>query len=90
MAKRNELSLQENKIEMSQVDLFATRLTTHVQCSCYFSWRLDPYAQATDAFLQDCLTIDLIYEPTGYMDHFGPEWMQSIYQECTVYSNQAS
>jgi len=26
-------------------------------------------------------TIDLIYEPTGYV---GPEEMQSIYQECTV------
>jgi len=33
------------------------------------------------------LTIDLIYEPTGYMDHFGPEWMQSIYQKCIIYSS---
>ena len=34
-----------------QVDLFASRLTT--QCRHYFSWRPDPYAEATDAFLQD-------------------------------------
>ena len=27
------------------------RLTN--QCHCYFSWRPDPYAEATDAFLQD-------------------------------------
>ena len=37
MAKRNELSLQENKIEMSQVDLFATRLTTHVDSAAVIS-----------------------------------------------------
>ena len=34
-----------------QIDLFASRLTT--QCQRYFSWRPDPYAEATDAFLQD-------------------------------------
>jgi len=33
-----------------EIDLFATRLTT--QCPCYFSWRPDPYALSTDAFLQ--------------------------------------
>jgi hypothetical protein len=33
------------------VDLFASRLTS--QCHRYFSWRPDPYAEATDAFLQD-------------------------------------
>jgi len=30
------------------------------------------------------VTIDMIYEPTRYMDHFGPEQMWSIYKECTV------
>ena len=34
-----------------EVDLFASRLTS--QCRRYFSWRPDPYAEATDAFLQD-------------------------------------
>ena len=34
-----------------EVDLFASRLTR--QCPVYFSWRPDPYAAATDAFLQD-------------------------------------
>ena len=34
-----------------EVDLFASRLTA--QCPVYFSWRPDPYATATDAFLQD-------------------------------------
>ena len=34
-----------------EVDLFASRLTH--QCQAYFSWRPDPYALATDAFLQD-------------------------------------
>ncbi len=33
-----------------EVDLFASRLTT--QCLVLFSWRPDPYAAATDAFLQ--------------------------------------
>jgi len=33
------------------VDLFASRLST--QCPLYFSWRPDPFALATDAFLQD-------------------------------------
>ncbi|XP_065902413.1 uncharacterized protein [Dysidea avara] len=33
------------------MDLFASRLST--QCPHYFSWRPDPYALATDAFLQD-------------------------------------
>ena len=61
MAKRNELSLQENKIEMSQVDLFATRLTT--QCSRYFSWQPDPYAQATDTFIQDWSQVRGTLEP---------------------------
>ena len=34
-----------------EVDLFASILTN--QCQVYFSWRPDPYAAATDAFLQD-------------------------------------
>ena len=34
-----------------EVDLFASTLTA--QCPVYFSWRPDPYATATDAFLQD-------------------------------------
>ena len=34
-----------------EVDLFASRLTS--QCQVSFSWRPDPYAAATDAFLQD-------------------------------------
>ena len=34
-----------------EVDLFASRLTS--QCHRYFSWRPDPSAEATDAFLQD-------------------------------------
>ena len=33
-----------------EVDLFASRLTH--QCPRYFSWRPDPFAEATDAFLQ--------------------------------------
>ena len=33
------------------MDLFASRLST--QCPHYFSWRPDPYALVTDAFLQD-------------------------------------
>ena len=36
-----------------EVDLFASRLTH--QCQRYFSWRPDPFAEATDAFLQDWL-----------------------------------
>ena len=38
-----------------EVDLFASRLTN--QCRRYFSWRPDPYAEATDAFLQDWTSI---------------------------------
>ena len=38
-----------------EVDLFASRLTN--QCHRYFSWRPDPYAEATDAFLQDWTSI---------------------------------
>ena len=34
-----------------EVDLFASRLTK--QCPRYFSWRPDPFAEATDALLQD-------------------------------------
>ena len=34
-----------------EVDLFASRLTA--QCPAYFSWRPDPFAQATDALVQD-------------------------------------
>ena len=34
-----------------KVDLFASRITN--QCPAYYSWRPDPYATATDAFLQD-------------------------------------
>ena len=34
-----------------EVDLFATRLT--FQLPLFFSWRPDPLAEATDAFLQD-------------------------------------
>jgi hypothetical protein len=34
-----------------EVDLFTSRLTN--QCRHYFSWRPHPYAEATDAFLQD-------------------------------------
>ena len=32
-----------------EVDLFASRLTN--QCPRYFSWRPDPYVEATDVFL---------------------------------------
>ena len=35
----------------SDMDHFVSRLTTQLQV--YFSWRPDPYASATDAFLQD-------------------------------------
>ena len=37
--------------------------------------------------LNVCLTIDLIYEPTGCMVHLGPEHMRFIYQVCTVLLN---
>ena len=40
-----------NQFGPIEVDMFASRLTT--QCPVYFSWRPDPYALATDAFLQD-------------------------------------
>ena len=33
------------------VDLFASRVTAH--CQAYYSWQPEPYAIATDAFLQD-------------------------------------
>jgi len=33
-----------------EVDLFATRLST--QLPCFFSWRPDPLAEATNAFSQ--------------------------------------
>ena len=32
-----------------EVDVFASQLIT--QCPAYFSWRPDPYAVATDAFM---------------------------------------
>ena len=38
-----------------EVDLFATRLTN--PCRRYFSWRPDPFAEATDTFLQDWTTV---------------------------------
>ena len=38
-----------------EVDLFVSRLTN--LCRRYFSWRPDPFAEATDAFLQDWRTI---------------------------------
>ena len=34
-----------------QIDLFPSRLTK--QLTCYYSWRLDPKAEATDAFTQN-------------------------------------
>ena len=34
-----------------EVDMFALHLTT--QCPAFFNWRPDPYAVATDAFLQE-------------------------------------
>ena len=37
-----------------EVDLFASRLTTQLQT--FFSWRPDPYAMASDSFLQDWTT----------------------------------
>lgn len=37
-----------------EVDLFASRLTTQLQT--FFNWRPDPYAVATDSFLQDWTT----------------------------------
>ena len=43
-----------NQFGPIEVDLFASRLTS--QCQHYFSWRPDPYAAATDAFLQDWST----------------------------------
>ena len=38
-----------------EVDLFATRLAN--QCHRYFSWWPDPFAEATDAFLQVWTTV---------------------------------
>ena len=38
-----------------KVDLFATILTN--QCRRYFSWRPDPFAEATDVFLRDWTTV---------------------------------
>ena len=39
------------QIQAMEIDLFASRLTT--QLPNYFSWRPDPWARATDVFLQD-------------------------------------
>ena len=43
------------------MDLFASRLST--QCPHYFSWRPDPYALATDAFLQDWTAMNCYVNP---------------------------
>ena len=40
-----------NQFGPLQVDLFATRFSR--QLLCFFSWRPDPEAEATDAFTQD-------------------------------------
>ena len=47
-AERQEINNCYGPLDM---DLFASRLSS--QCPLYFSWRPDPYAQTTDAFLQD-------------------------------------
>ena len=44
-----------------EVDLFASRNTA--QCPVYFSWRPDPCAAATDAFLQDWSRIRVANPP---------------------------
>ena len=51
--KLNSLIFQKinNHYGPLEVDLFASRLSA--QCPLYFSWRPDPYALATDAFLQN-------------------------------------
>ena len=46
-----------------EVDLFASRLTN--QCRRYFSWRPDPFAEATDAFLQDWTRVKGFTNPPG-------------------------
>ena len=45
------------------VDLFASRLT--YQLAQFFSWRPDPLAEATDAFVQDW---------TGLFGYSNPPW----------------
>ena len=42
----------KRKMGPLQVDMFASSRLTH-QLPCYFSWRPDPAAEATDAFSQD-------------------------------------
>ena len=54
------------------MDLFASRLTH--QLSAYFSWRPDPQASATDAFLQDwsgkiCYANPLMLEVLSEVSH---------------------
>ena len=44
-----------------EVDLFVPRITN--QCCRYFSWRPDPFAEATDAFLQDWTTMKGFAKP---------------------------
>ncbi len=46
----NVIKIQET-LGPLEVDLFASRLTT--QLPRFYSWRLDPLAEATNAFLQD-------------------------------------
>ena len=61
MKDRSDWSLDHSNFQkinrlygLLEVDIFASRLTN--QCRCYFSWWPDPFAEATDAFLQDWTT----------------------------------
>ena len=49
------------KLQVMEIDLFASSLTS--QLPDYFSWRPDPLAIATDAFLQDWLNMKAYANP---------------------------
>ena len=52
---RNKFMRINRHFSPLEVDLFALKLT--YQCPHYFSWWPDVYAETTDAFLQDWLTM---------------------------------
>ena len=43
----------QDQLGPCQIDLFASRLTRQLPMARYYSWRIDPEAEATDAFTQD-------------------------------------
>ena len=56
------LNLPKNKQTLWATGCGPICVQTH-QCRRYFSWRPDPFAEATDAFLQDWMTINGFANP---------------------------